>query len=147
MLAQGTAQVDRDVLEKLEAPLTHLLRNAADHGIETPEQRLLAGKPAEGVIRLRISHQAGLLVLDLIDDGAGVDLDRLRRAIVARQLSTAETVAQLSEEELLSFLFLPGFSLRDTVTDGCLGWEATERLLRDAARQLQQQRRSAKAAH
>ncbi|MCT7057466.1 chemotaxis protein CheA, partial [Salmonella enterica subsp. enterica serovar Sandiego] len=62
-------QVDRDVLEKLEAPLTHLLRNAVDHGIETPEQRLLAGKPAEGLIRLRASHQAGLLVLELSDDG------------------------------------------------------------------------------
>ena len=126
-------QVDRDVLEKLEAPLTHLLRNAADHGIETPEQRLLAGKPAEGVIRLRISHQAGLLVLDLSDDGAGVDLDRLRRAIVARQLSTAETVAQLSEEELLSFLFLPGFSLRDTVTEVSgrgVGLDAVQHMVR-----------------
>lgn len=126
-------QVDRDVLEKLEAPLTHLLRNAADHGIEMPEQRLLAGKPAEGVIRLRISHQAGLLVLDLSDDGAGVDLDRLRHAIVARKLSTAETVAQLSEEELLSFLFLPGFSLRDTVTEVSgrgVGLDAVQHMVR-----------------
>ena len=110
-------QVDRDVLEKLEAPLTHLLRNAVDHGIESPEQRLLAGKPGEGVIRLHVSHQAGLLVLELSDDGAGVDLERLRQTIVERQLSTAATAAQLSEEELLSFLFLPGFSLRDTVTE------------------------------
>lgn len=110
-------QVDRDVLEKLEAPLTHLLRNAVDHGIESPEQRLLAGKPGEGVIRLHVSHQAGLLVLELSDDGAGVDLERLRQIIVERQLSTAATAAQLSEEELLSFLFLPGFSLRDTVTE------------------------------
>ncbi|MDQ0125285.1 two-component system sensor histidine kinase and response regulator WspE [Pseudomonas lini] len=110
-------QVDRDVLEKLEAPLTHLLRNAVDHGIESPEQRLLAGKPAEGVIRLRASHQAGLLVLELSDDGNGVDLEKVRRSIVERQLSPAETAAQLSEEELLTFLFLPGFSLRDTVTE------------------------------
>ena len=110
-------QVDRDVLEKLEAPLTHLLRNAVDHGIELPEQRLLAGKPAEGVIRLRASHQAGLLVLELSDDGNGVDLERLRQSIVERQLSPAQTAAQLSEEELLTFLFLPGFSLRDKVTE------------------------------
>ncbi len=110
-------QVDRDVLEKLEAPLTHLLRNAVDHGIESPEQRLLAGKPAEGVVRLRASHQAGLLVLELSDDGAGVDLDRLRTSIVARQLSPAHTAEQMSEEELLSFLFLPGFSMRDKVTE------------------------------
>jgi two-component system sensor histidine kinase and response regulator WspE len=110
-------QVDRDVLEKLEAPLTHLLRNAVDHGIETPEQRILAGKPAEGVVRLRASHQAGLLVLELSDDGNGVDLDRLRTSIITRQLSPAHAAEQMSEEELLSFLFLPGFSMRDTVTE------------------------------
>ncbi|PAA11679.1 hybrid sensor histidine kinase/response regulator [Pseudomonas fragi] len=126
-------QVDRDVLEKLEAPLIHLLRNAVDHGIEPPEQRLLAGKPAEGLIRLRISHQAGLLVLELSDDGAGVDLDRLRRTIVERQLSTESTVAQLSEEELLTFLFLPGFSLRDTVTEVSgrgVGLDAVQHMVR-----------------
>ncbi len=126
-------QVDRDVLEKLEAPLTHLLRNAVDHGIESPEQRLLAGKSAEGIIRLRVSHQAGLLALELSDDGAGVDLARLRRTIVERQLSTAETVAQLSEEELLTFLFLPGFSLRDTVTEVSgrgVGLDAVQHMVR-----------------
>jgi two-component system sensor histidine kinase and response regulator WspE len=109
-------QVDRDVLEKLEAPLTHLLRNAVDHGIELPEQRIARGKSPEGLIRLRASHHAGLLVVELSDDGGGVDLERLRRNIVERSLSPAETAALLSEEELLSFLFLPGFSLRDKVT-------------------------------
>ncbi|WP_426246701.1 hybrid sensor histidine kinase/response regulator [Pseudomonas sp. TWR3-1-1] len=126
-------QVDRDVLEKLEAPLTHLLRNAVDHGIELPEQRLLAGKPVEGLIRLRASHQAGLLVLELSDDGAGVDLERLRRTIVERQLSTESTAAQLSEEELLTFLFLPGFSLRDTVTEVSgrgVGLDAVQHMVR-----------------
>ncbi|MGF6396522.1 two-component system sensor histidine kinase and response regulator WspE [Pseudomonas frederiksbergensis] len=126
-------QVDRDVLEKLEAPLTHLLRNAVDHGIETREQRLLAGKPEEGVIRLRASHQAGLLVLELSDDGNGVDLEKLRRNIVERQLSPAETAAQLSEEELLTFLFLPGFSLRDSVTEVSgrgVGLDAVQHMVR-----------------
>jgi two-component system sensor histidine kinase and response regulator WspE len=126
-------QVDRDVLEKLEAPLTHLLRNAVDHGIETPEQRLLAGKPAEGLIRLRASHQAGLLVLELSDDGNGVDLEKVRRSIVERNLSLAETAAQLSEEELLTFLFLPGFSLRDTVTEVSgrgVGLDAVQHMVR-----------------
>ena len=126
-------QVDRDVLEKLEAPLTHLLRNAVDHGIETPEQRLLSGKPEEGLIRLRASHQAGLLVLELSDDGNGVDLENVRRSIVARQLSPAETAAQLSEEELLTFLFLPGFSLRDTVTEVSgrgVGLDAVQHMVR-----------------
>ncbi|WP_265532066.1 hybrid sensor histidine kinase/response regulator [Pseudomonas saponiphila] len=136
-------QVDRDVLEKLEAPLTHLLRNAVDHGIELPEQRLLAGKPAEGVIRLRASHQAGLLVLELGDDGNGVDLERLRQSIVERQLSPAQTAAQLSEEELLTFLFLPGFSLRDKVTEVSgrgVGLDAVQHMVRQlrGAVQLEQ---------
>ncbi|KAF2407750.1 two-component system, chemotaxis family, sensor histidine kinase and response regulator WspE [Pseudomonas antarctica] len=126
-------QVDRDVLEKLEAPLTHLLRNAVDHGIETPEQRLLAGKPAEGLIRLRASHQAGLLVLELSDDGNGVDLERLRGTIVDRHLSPLETALRLSEEELLTFLFLPGFSLRDKVTEVSgrgVGLDAVQHMVR-----------------
>ena len=126
-------QVDRDVLEKLEAPLTHLLRNAVDHGIEMPEQRLLAGKPAEGLIRLRASHQAGLLVLELSDDGNGVDLARLRDSIVERNLSPLETALRLSEEELLTFLFLPGFSLRDTVTEVSgrgVGLDAVQHMVR-----------------
>ncbi|AIG02646.1 sensor histidine kinase/response regulator [Pseudomonas fluorescens] len=126
-------QVDRDVLEKLEAPLTHLLRNAVDHGIEMPEQRLLAGKPAEGLIRLRASHQAGLLVLELSDDGNGVDLERLRTSIVERSLSPLETASRLSEEELLTFLFLPGFSLRDKVTEVSgrgVGLDAVQHMVR-----------------
>ncbi|MFJ4157366.1 hybrid sensor histidine kinase/response regulator [Pseudomonas sp. NPDC089752] len=127
-------QVDRDVLEKLEAPLTHLLRNAVDHGIEQPEQRLLAGKPVEGTIRLRASHQAGMLILELSDDGAGIDLERLRRSIVQRGLSPAETVAQMSEAELLTFLFLPGFSMRDKVTEVSgrgVGLDAVQHMVRD----------------
>jgi two-component system, chemotaxis family, sensor histidine kinase and response regulator WspE len=126
-------QVDRDVLEKLEAPLTHLLRNAVDHGIETPEQRQLAGKPVEGLIRLRASHQAGLLRLELADDGAGVDLERVRRSIVERGLSPEQTAADLSEEELLTFLFLPGFSLRDKVTEVSgrgVGLDAVQHMVR-----------------
>ena len=126
-------QVDRDVLEKLEAPLTHLLRNAVDHGIESPEQRMLAGKPAEGLIRLRASHQAGLLVLELADDGGGVDLERVRRSVVERGLSPEHTAASLSEEELLTFLFLPGFSLRDKVTEVSgrgVGLDAVQHMVR-----------------
>ncbi|MBA1193220.1 hybrid sensor histidine kinase/response regulator [Pseudomonas entomophila] len=127
-------QVDRDVLEKLDAPLTHLLRNAVDHGLELPAQRALAGKPEQGTIRLRASHQAGLLVLELSDDGAGVDLRALSRSIVQRGLSPAETVADMSEEELLSFLFLPGFSLRDTVTEVSgrgVGLDAVQHMVRE----------------
>ncbi|MGE8323261.1 MAG: hybrid sensor histidine kinase/response regulator [Pseudomonas sp.] len=135
LLVEGEkTQVDRDVLEKLEAPLTHLLRNAVDHGIELPERRLLAGKPEEGVIRLRASHQAGMLSLELIDDGAGIDLERLRSNIVERALSPADTVARMSEAELLTFLFLPGFSLRDKVTEVSgrgVGLDAVQHMIRE----------------
>ncbi|WP_063911474.1 hybrid sensor histidine kinase/response regulator [Pseudomonas sp. p21] len=135
LLVEGEkTQVDRDVLEKLEAPLTHLLRNAVDHGIELPERRLLAGKAEEGVIRLRASHQAGMLSLELIDDGAGIDLERLRSSIVERALSPADTVARMSEAELLTFLFLPGFSLRDKVTEVSgrgVGLDAVQHMIRE----------------
>ncbi len=112
-----TTQVDRDVLKKLEAPLIHLLRNAVDHGIEMPDARIAAGKPSEGLITLRAYHHADKLRVELEDDGRGVDLDELRQTIVKRKLTNAETAAQLTEAELLSFLFLPSFSLRDTVTE------------------------------
>jgi two-component system sensor histidine kinase and response regulator WspE len=101
--------------------------------VESPQLRLLAGKAEEGVIRLKASHQAGMLVLEISDDGAGVDLVRLRQSIIDRQLSPAETAAQLSEEELLSFLFLPGFSLRDKVTEVSgrgVGLDAVQHMVR-----------------
>src|SRR6185369_10422684 len=80
----GSTRVDRDILAKLDAPLGHLLRNALDHGIEPPEERLAAGKPAEGRVSLEARHSAGILQIIAIDDGRGVDLERLREAIVTR---------------------------------------------------------------
>jgi two-component system sensor histidine kinase and response regulator WspE len=113
----NATQIDRDILEKLDAPIGHLLRNAADHGIESPQQRLQAGKPEQGRITLEARHSAGMLQVNVSDDGAGIDMARLKKAIVARKLSTDDIVTRLSEAELLEFLLLPGFSLRDTVTD------------------------------
>ncbi|VVD63045.1 Gliding motility regulatory protein [Pandoraea iniqua] len=110
-------QVDRDILDQLEAPLGHLLRNAVDHGLESQAQRLAAGKPAQGKITLSARHSAGLLLVSVADDGAGIDLDRVRAAVVARGLVTMETAQRLDDNELLEFLMLPGFTLRDTVTD------------------------------
>lgn len=109
--------VDRDVLERLDAPLGHLLRNAIDHGIESPEQRRAAGKPAEGVVRLEARHSAGALEISVSDDGRGISLDAMRRAVVERNHTKAELAAELSEAELLEFLFLPGFTLSSRVTD------------------------------
>ncbi|CAB3957962.1 Sensor histidine kinase RcsC [Achromobacter insolitus] len=112
-----STQVDRDILEKLDAPLMHLLRNAVDHGIEMPQERLAAGKPAEGLIRLSARHAAGMLLIELSDDGAGISLDRLRTEVAQRKLASAETAARLTEAELLEFLFLSGFSTRGEVTE------------------------------
>lgn len=112
-----STEVDRDLLEKLEAPLNHLLRNALDHGIETPEKRRAAGKPAEGTVRLEALHKAGRLLITVSDDGRGVDMDHLRQAIVRKKLATAEIAEALTENELLEFLFLPGFSTAATVTE------------------------------
>lgn len=116
-LVGATTQVDRDILEKLEAPLTHLLRNALDHGLETPDDRRAAGKPAEGKLTLEARHSAGMLIVTLSDDGRGIDLEALRGAVVRKALTTEEIAARMSEEELLEFLFLPGFSTRDKVTE------------------------------
>ena len=112
-----TTEIDRDVLEKLEAPLAHLLRNALDHGIETPSERERKGKPAEGVIRLEAKHHGGRLLVVVADDGQGVDLAELRSAIVAKNMTNGETASRLTDPELLEFLFLPGFSMKQTVTE------------------------------
>ncbi|NMG76935.1 hybrid sensor histidine kinase/response regulator [Aromatoleum diolicum] len=110
-------QVDRDILEKLDAPLGHLLRNAIDHGIESAVERLAASKPAEGVITLEARHSAGMLQIIVTDDGRGIDLDLLRQTVIERNHVNSETAHKLSDAELLAFVFLPGFTLRDTVTE------------------------------
>jgi two-component system sensor histidine kinase and response regulator WspE len=113
----ATTEVDRDVLQRLEAPLTHLLRNAVDHGIETVAQRLARGKAPEGTIRLEARHASGMLVISVADDGPGIDLEGMRRKVVAKGLAGAAMAEQLSEAELLEFLFLPGFSMKESVTE------------------------------
>ena len=109
--------IDRDILEQLEAPLTHLLNNAVDHGIESQDDRTRMGKPAHGTLSLHARHRAGTLMISLQDDGAGIDIPELRQHILTRNLATPELVARLSEPELLEFLYLPGFSTNPTVTE------------------------------
>jgi two-component system sensor histidine kinase and response regulator WspE len=108
--------VDRDTLARIEGPLNHMLRNAVDHGLETPAQRIAAGKPAAGAIRLEARHRNGMLAIAISDDGAGVDLERIRQAVVKRKLASAEMAAAMSKAELLEFLFLPAFSLKDSAS-------------------------------
>jgi len=110
-------EVDRDILEKLDAPLTHLLRNALDHGVESPEERAAAGKPEKAVIRLEAAHRSGILMITVSDDGRGIDPEYLRERILEKGLATAEMIARLTEPELMDFLFLPGFSTMNKVTE------------------------------
>ena len=97
--------VDRDILEKLQTPLSHLLRNAIDHGIGKPEERIALGKLPEGVIQLDAFHRGGMLTIKVSDDGRGINLDALRKKIVDEKIVSPEKVATLTEKELLDFLF------------------------------------------
>ncbi|MBP3954569.1 hybrid sensor histidine kinase/response regulator [Gemmata sp. G18] len=117
VIAGEATEVDRDILEKLESPLSHLIRNAIDHGLELPGVRTASNKPAVGTITVEARHRAGMLLVSVSDDGAGVDLNRLRTKIVERGLNAADLVAKLTEAELLEFLFLPGFSTTTSVTE------------------------------
>lgn len=109
--------VDRDILKKLEAPLTHILRNATDHGIELPAERVAVGKPPEGTIRLEAFHRGGMLAITISDDGKGINPEQLRQKVIKKNLATPDMVAQMSDAELLEFLFLPGFSTAKEVTE------------------------------
>ena len=113
-----TTGVDRDILDGLEAPLNHLIRNALDHGLEIARRASRAmGKNPAGTIRLEARHRAGMLQIVLGDDGRGIDLERLRAKVVEKGLTTAPMAGRLSEAELLDFLFLPGFSTKEQVTE------------------------------
>jgi two-component system sensor histidine kinase and response regulator WspE len=116
-IAGNSTPVDRDILEKLEAPLSHLIRNAIDHGMETPHERIGAGKPAEGTITLEARHIAGMLNISLSDDGRGINPEDLRGKVVEKGFVTSEMAGSLSRAELFEFLFLPGFSTARGVTE------------------------------
>ena len=109
--------VDRDVLEKIKAPLSHLLRNAVDHGIEPIEKRIEANKDQQAVINMTASHGAGMVRITVIDDGFGINLDVLRKKLVGKGLVDKTMVTDLGKQELLEFLFLPDFTTRDVVTE------------------------------
>ncbi len=109
-------EVDRQVLELIKDPLTHMVRNSADHGIEKPHERLAAGKPETGVITLRAYHQGGHIIIDVHDDGRGLDTARIRRKIVEKGLASESELDAMGETEIHQFIFRPGFSTAETVT-------------------------------
>ncbi|QYF93941.1 hybrid sensor histidine kinase/response regulator [Massilia sp. PAMC28688] len=108
--------VDRDILARIESPLNHILRNAVDHGVDSPDERRAAGKPALATITLDARHRAGMLSIEISDDGRGVDLEQIRRKVVERKMASEAMAASLSAPELMEFLFLPAFSLKETTS-------------------------------
>jgi two-component system sensor histidine kinase and response regulator WspE len=134
ILGQRT-RVDRDILDRLEAPIMHLVSNAIDHGIETPAERTAVGKPPEAKLRLHARHENGRLVVTLRDDGRGINRENLRAATIRRDLVSPGVAARLSDAELFEFLFLPGFSTRtdvSTISGRGVGLNAVQSMVQEA---------------
>ena len=112
----GETELDRQLIEVIRDPLTHILRNAADHGIESPEQRIAAGKPEAGTVRITASHEAGYITVGIADDGRGLDLERIKTKALARGLVSAVDLEQMPPEAIYRFIFVPEFSTATTVT-------------------------------
>jgi two-component system, chemotaxis family, sensor kinase CheA len=110
-------EIDKTVLESLGDPLVHMVRNGVDHGIEMPDARVAAGKPAAGTIRLRAFHQSGRLVIEIQDDGAGISHTRLRKKAVEKGILSEAAAAALSEQDAIHLIFHPGFSTKTEVTE------------------------------
>jgi two-component system, chemotaxis family, sensor kinase CheA len=110
-------ELDKSLLEAIKDPLTHAVRNAIDHGIETPEVRLAAGKDPEGTLRLRAMQEGSHVIIEVSDDGAGIAVGKVRAKAIERGIITAERADQSSERELLQLIFVPGFSTASAVTN------------------------------
>jgi two-component system, chemotaxis family, sensor kinase CheA len=109
-------ELDRQVLDLVKDPLTHLVRNCADHGIESPAERIAAGKPARGMIRLAAWHEGGHIIIEISDDGRGLDLDRIKAKVVEKGLASEAQLAAKSEAEICNYIFAPGFTTAMQVT-------------------------------
>jgi two-component system chemotaxis sensor kinase CheA len=116
MVGQDT-ELDRTIIEAIKDPLTHLVRNSMDHGIETPEARRQAGKDATGVLTLRAFHEGGQVNIEISDDGAGLNVDRIRKKAVERGLTSAEQAARMPDRDVFNLIFLPGFSTAEKITN------------------------------
>jgi two-component system, chemotaxis family, sensor kinase CheA len=110
-------ELDKTIIEAIKDPLTHIVRNSVDHGIETPAERIAAGKSAEGRLLLRAYHEGGQVNIEISDDGAGLDLQKIRRKAVEKAVVTAEQAAKMTDREVANLIFLPGFSTAEKVTN------------------------------
>jgi two-component system chemotaxis sensor kinase CheA len=114
---EGTeTELDRSIIEAIKDPLTHLVRNSIDHGIEPPEERVSLGKPEEGLLVMRAYHEGGQVVIEIEDDGRGIDVEKVKRKAIEKGLLDPREAERMSEKEILSFIFKPGFSTAEQVT-------------------------------
>lgn len=109
-------ELDKTIIEAIKDPLTHIVRNTVDHGIELPDDRIAAGKPAEGRLVLSASHEGGQVIIEASDDGAGIDLERVKAIAAERGIISADTAAHMPDAEAANLIFVPGFSTADEVT-------------------------------
>jgi two-component system chemotaxis sensor kinase CheA len=112
---QGT-DLDKSILDMLAEPLAHLVRNSVDHGIESPEERLQAGKPAQGMVKLAAYHQGNQIVIEVSDDGRGIDRNRLVAKAIEKEILTQSAAGEMTEEDALQLIFHPGLSTAEQVT-------------------------------
>lgn len=115
MIGQET-ELDRQVLEMIKDPLTHMVRNSGDHGIETPDLRRAAGKPDLGTITLKAFHEGGYIIIQIVDDGKGLPMDKIRKKILSNKLATEDELATMSDQTIQQYIFRAGFSTADQIT-------------------------------
>lgn len=112
----GDTELDRQLLEMIKDPLTHMVRNSADHGLEGPEERRNNGKPETGTVTLRAYHEGGYIIVEIADDGRGLNPQKIMQKAIANGLATEQELAQMSEQQILQFIFRAGFSTAEKVT-------------------------------
>ena len=118
LVMQGqTTELDRTIIEAIKDPLTHIVRNSIDHGIESPERRTAKGKADEGLLSLRAFHEGGQVIIEIMDDGNGLDLERVKAKAVSKSLITAEHAARMTEREAINLIFLPGLSTAEKISN------------------------------
>ncbi|WP_255311272.1 chemotaxis protein CheA [Candidatus Kryptonium thompsonii] len=110
-------EVDKSVIEYIYDPLVHIIRNAIDHGIESPEERIKVGKPEKGKIILKAEHEGNYIVITVEDDGRGIDPDKIRKRAIEKNLITEQEAMSISDKDILNFIFIPGFSTASKVTN------------------------------
>lgn len=110
-------ELDKQVIELIKDPLMHMLRNSVDHGLESPSERAKVGKPETGVITLNAYHQGGIIVIEVSDDGKGLSLDRIKQKVITNGLATSQMVSSMADADIYQFIFKPGFSTAEAVTN------------------------------